>query len=546
MHELTRITLENELDLILVHKRSMRLAELASLSLPAQTIFATAVSEVSRNTIGAGKPGCLILGVEIEERKKYIVASLNDENFDSTKSREGIEYAKKLVSKCHVSTLGSVPSIHLYHRVPSSFSMDTAKLEELKGLFLNEPPISAYEELKRKNEQLQLLSENVQKSKAQYKSLTNALPLIIFTLSMEGELLYANEWLTKFTGETLEDLNKDKWKTVVHEDDYDSFSLLLNDDIINGAKPVTIQTRLRSKNGEDHFWHQVSLVPFMNEKQGVQYWIGYMVDIHAQKVVEETLKDNIELKNTQEQLKENQQSLENYISELNRSNLELQQFAFVASHDLQEPVRKLLFYCDYLLNRMADNMDQKAVDYIRNMQSASQRMRTLIQDLLVFSRINKEQVRFVPVDLNEVVKDSLQDLEMAIEETKAVINISKLPVITGDERMMRQLFENIIHNSVKYSRPGIPPVIDIACLEKNSSYEISFRDNGIGFDQQYLPQMFTLFRRLHAQEAYEGTGLGLAICRKIVELHRGDMWAAGEEGAGATFYVSLPANHVSH
>ena len=540
MHEIARVTLQNEMDLILAHKRSMKLGELAGLSLAAQTSFATAVSEVARNTIEKAKSGCLILQVDTDQREKYIVACINDEQPDNHKTREGLAYAKKLVNKYNVTTQGKETSIELFYYIAPPFKIDIQKLDEWRQLFRNEPPISAYDEIKRKNEQLQELSERVQKSEAQYKTLTNSLPLFIFALDIQGELLYANEWLTRYTAETIESLNESQWKAVVHEEDYYSFSLLLKNDVTKGATTIKTQSRLRNKNSDTYLWHQISLSPFRNEKGELQYWIGYMVDIHAQKVFEETLKDNIELKQTQDQLKDNQETLEQYISELNRSNQELQQFAFVASHDLQEPVRKLLYYSDFLLSKYTDVMDHKGIDYLKNMQLASHRMRNLIQDLLVFSQINKEQIAFKEVDLNNVLNEAQQDLEIAIEEKGVLLNIASMPVVKGDERMIRQLFENIISNAIKYSKVNVSPVIDITCQQNGSFYELAFKDNGIGFNEKYLPQMFTLFQRLHNRDSFDGTGLGLAICRKITDLHFGKIWATGKEGEGATFYVSLP------
>ncbi len=545
MHELARVTLQNEMDLIMAHKRSMKLAEMAGLSLSAQTTFATAVSEVARHTIESEKGGRLILSVEKDGRDKYIVACLQDEMSDN-KENEGLQYAKRLVNRYNVTANGKETSIELFYFISPSFRIDVFKLDEWRSAFRNEPPISAYEELKRKNEQLQELSEKVQKSEAKYKTLTNSLPIIIFSLNKDGQLLYANEWLTKFTGESIEDLNKCQWKSVVHEADYDSFSLLIKNPITKGTTIIKTQTRLKHKKSNTYLWHQISLSLFKDTNEELQYWIGYIVDIHAQKVVEETLQDNIELKKTQELLQENKLVLEQYIGELGNSNQELQQFAFVASHDLQEPVRKLLFYSNYLLNRYSQALDKKGVDCLNSIQTASQRMRSLIQDLLSFSLINKEQIKFSPIDLNETVHEATQDFEIMIEEKGAILNIQSLPVVTGDGRMMRQLFENIISNCLKYSKLSSPPVIDISFEQKGRYYELSFRDNGIGFDDQYLPQMFTLFQRLHDRKDYEGTGLGLAICRKIVDIHGGKIWAEGQEGKGAVFYVSLPINQLNN
>jgi PAS domain S-box-containing protein len=541
MHELARVTLENEMDLILAHKRSMKLAELAGLSLSAQTTFATAVSEVSRNAIDSGKGGCLILSVESDLREKYIVAGLKNEISEKNSPREGLEHAKKLVDKYKVSD----GSIELFYTISPPFRIDIQKLDEWRSLFRNEPAISPYEELKRKNEQLQELSERVKKSEDQYRVLTNSLPLMIFSLDDQAHLLYANDWLLQYTGQHLNSLNYSKWKNVVHEEDYDAFCLLLQNDITKGATTIKIQARLLNKNSGDYLWHQISLAPLNTEKEERITRIGYMVDIHAQKTVEETLKDNYELKQAEKKLKDNQLILEQYIEELNRSNLELQQFAFVASHDLQEPVRKLLFYSDYLINKYQASFDEKSMHFLNSIQGASRRMRSLIQDLLLFSQINKEQIQFQEVDLNTVASDACQDLEIAIEEKKAVLNIQALPKMYGDERMMRQLFGNIISNSLKYSKETQTPAINISGRQENGHIELIFKDNGIGFDEKYLPKMFTLFQRLHTRQAYEGTGLGLAICRKIVEMHQGKIWATSEEGLGATFFVSLPLHPVN-
>ena len=462
------------------------------------------------------------------------------------KQNEGLEYAKRLVNKYQVSTNKDETSTDLFYYISPPFRIDKYKLDEWRNQFRNEPPISPYEELKRKNDQLNELSEKVQKREAQYKTLTNSLHMIIFSLDQKGQLLYANEWLAKYAGETIDSLNKSNWKTIVHPDDYDSFLLFLKNSITKGNITIKTQARLTHKNEQKFLWHQISLSPFSDSGEEIQYWIGYIVDIHAQKVFEETLKDNVELKQTQAKLKENQQKLEGFISELNRSNLELQQFAFIASHDLQEPVRKLLFYSDYLLNRYTNSIDKKGIEYLKSMQVASQRMRSLIQDLLSFSQINKEEIKFGEIDLNEVLKESIQDFEMVIEEKKAIINAQSLPVINGDQRMMRQLFQNIISNSLKYARPSDPPVIAINYQQKAGFLEIVFKDNGIGFDEQHMPQMFNLFQRLHSRDRFEGTGLGLAICKKIVEIHGGKIRAEGKEGEGASFFVSLPTNLLSN
>ena len=543
-HELARVTLQNEMDLILAHKRSMRLAELAGLSISAQTTFATAVSEVSRSTIEHGKNGCLVLSVTSGgQREKYIIARIIDKEDPQLKKNEGLQYAKRLVDKYNISTSGKETSIELFYTIPNGDQLEVSKLDEWRSIFRNEPAISPYEEIKRKNEQLQNMAQKLQESESQYRTLTNALPIIIFSLNEKGELIYANEWLHRLTGCTIEQLNKTRWRNVIHPDDYDAFSILTNREVSLGASTIRAQCRLRHKSESEYYWHMASL-SLMNDENGrLLYWIGYLVDINAQKLVEETLKDNKELKQTQLQLKEHQVALEDNITELNRSNLELQQFAYVASHDLQEPARKISFYSDYLLSKYSGVIDPKGKEYLANMQAASQRMRSLIHDLLSYSQVERKLIELAPVDLNAVVQGVLQSQEVAIEEKGATVQAASLPHVLGDESMLGQLFENLVSNALKYAKDDVCPEIKIWCRHSSENLEILVQDNGIGFDEKYLSQMFALFQRLHSSEKYKGTGLGLAICQKIVALHGGSITAESKVGEGATFIITFPPNH---
>jgi PAS domain S-box-containing protein len=542
--ELARVTLQNEMDLILAHRRSMRLAELAGLSLPAQTTFATAVSEVSRNTIEHGKNGCLILSISNEQREKYIVARIVDEK-QKLKEYEGLEYAKRLVNKYNISTIGNETAIELYYHIPMSDRLDIQKLDEWRSIFRNEPALSPYEEIKRKNEQLQDLSQKLKESEQQYKTLTNSLPIIIFSLNTNGELTYANEWLRRYTGANIERLNTTRWKGVIHPEDYDSFALLIRPDVPLSASTVKIECRIRHRDEDDYFWHLVSVSPLNDEKGNLLYWIGYIVDIHAQKLIEETLKNNKALEEVQARLRENQAALEQNISELNRSNQELQEFAYVASHDLQEPARKISYYSDFLVAKYKEVLDTKGLTYLQSMQGASRRMRNLISDLLAFAQVERGSLRVQPVNLEKIAAGVVQDLDMIIEEKSARILVEEMPVIEADESLMRQVVENLVSNAIKYAREGATPEVRIWSEEKDTMIEIHVSDNGIGFDEKYLPQMFTLFKRLHASSKYEGTGLGLAICQKIVALHHGSITARSKEGQGSEFIIILPFRKVT-
>jgi PAS domain S-box-containing protein len=542
MHEIARVTLDNELDLILAHKRSMKLAEITGLSLAAQTTFATAVSEVSRNSVGGRKKGQLILSIHLEQAEKYIVASLRNGQSPKNVPNTGLEYAKKLVTRSIVTTKDGETTTELFFVINPGYHIDITVLDNWRNAFRNEPAISPYDELKRRNIQLQILSEKLEKSEGEYKYLTNALPLIIFSLDVNGQLSYANDWLIKYTGQQLETLNNGGWKEIVHAEDYETFRVLFERGDLKNAE-INIQARLRKNETGEFLWHQVLLSP-MEEKQNDSFVrIGYIVDIHLQKLLEETLKDNQELKQTQAELRANEAELGKIIEELNRSNFELQQFAFIASHDLQEPVRKLLFYSDSLIKKYSGVIDETGAKFLRIIQVSATRMRILIQDLLSFSQINKERIKHEQVDLAEIAHSVLQDMELIIAEKSASITILPLSSIAADSRMMHQLFSNFISNSLKYSRDGIPPVLTISGKRVKKGYEIAFVDNGIGFEKKYLPQMLNLFQRLHSNEKFEGSGLGLAICRKIVELHHGSITAKSEENKGAVFFVTLPLNH---
>jgi PAS domain S-box-containing protein len=541
MQELARVRLENEMDLILAHKRAMKLAELAGLSLSAQTTFATAVSEVARTTCESGACGILVLGVVSENKhERYIVASLHGVG-DRSRIQEGLRYARRLVSNYKVSEMGSETVVDLFFGIGSGFRIDVLKLDEWRRYFRNEPPVSPYDELKRRNEQLQELSARVQKSEAQYKTLTNALPLFIFSLNSSGELVFANEWLQTYTGATTEVLNRGKWKTFIHPDDYGQFAALIYEGLSQQTQTQKLELRIRQHASGAWFWHQMTLTLFQSATDEIHYWIGYIADIHAQKIVEETLKDNIELKQTQAELREQKLTLEKTVEELNRSNYELQQFAFVASHDLQEPIRKILFYSDSLSNRFRSELQGKGIEYLENMQRSASRMRALINDILAFSQINRSDTAFATVDLQSVAAEAMQELELAISEKGAIIHVGTLPSINGDATMLRQLFSNLVGNAVKYSKQEEAPAISISAVVSSLETILSFKDNGIGFDEKYAPQLFRVFQRLQHKQEYGGTGIGLAICKKIVEVHGGRIWAESSEGIGTTFHVSLPS-----
>lgn len=263
--------------------------------------------------------------------------------------------------------------------------------------------------------------------------------------------------------------------------------------------------------------------------------------------------DVLETKNEELALKveERTQELRLYSEELSRSNRELEDFAFVASHDLQEPLRKIQAFGDRLEASFSQNLGEQGLDYMKRMRNAAQRMSHLINDLLDFSRINTRGRDFAPTNLTDIVNAALDDLEIAVQESNAQINFGDLPVIQADSSQLSQLFLNLLSNSLKFRLSDRTPVITITVAAHQPNimqqaicenwYVITVADNGIGFAREYSEKIFTPFQRLHGRSEYKGTGIGLAVCRRIVERHRGVIYASGEPGVGATFTLILPA-----
>lgn len=232
-------------------------------------------------------------------------------------------------------------------------------------------------------------------------------------------------------------------------------------------------------------------------------------------------------------------------AELQRSNSELQDFASVASHDLQEPLRKIQSFADELKVSSGNKLDGEEQDTLNRMIAAAVRMRTLINDLLAFSRVTTMAKPFVPVNLALIVKEVQSDLEARLQETKGRIEICDLPTIDADPMQMYQLLQNLIGNGLKFHAPGVNPLITISCENGGPNYRLSVTDNGIGFDEKYIDRIFTVFQRLHGRREYEGTGIGLAICRKIAERHGGQIEVHSAPGAGSTFTVVLPMKQTN-
>ncbi|MEG4554227.1 PAS domain S-box protein [Microcoleus sp. F6_B5] len=276
--------------------------------------------------------------------------------------------------------------------------------------------------------------------------------------------------------------------------------------------------KFKSKDGKD-IWTDMSTSPVMDSQGNLLSCCALVYNITDRKQAEQQMLQLTE--------------------DLKRSNEELEQFAYVASHDLQEPLRAVTSYTQLLAQRYQGNLDDRADKYINYIVDGATRMQQLINDLLAYSRLGTRGQEFEEADCNAVVKQTMCNLQIAIAERKAAITCDAMPTVMADEFQLVQLFQNLIANSIKFCRQDIP-LIHIAACRQESEWLFSVRDNGIGIDPQYADRIFIIFARLHSRRQYSGTGIGLAMCKRIVERHGGRIWVESQEGKGATFYFTIP------
>lgn len=251
--------------------------------------------------------------------------------------------------------------------------------------------------------------------------------------------------------------------------------------------------------------------------------------------------DLAEVREARERIEWVNSQLQQQAEELTRSNRDLEQFAYVASHDLQEPLRKVASFCQLLQRRYAGRLDERADQYIAFAVDGAQRMQRLINDLLAFSRIGRLTSGFTEVDLNKVMGDVAAQTESARQYADAELTWSELPVIRGEEPLLTNLLANLVSNSVKFRRPDVPPKVHVSARLVGEEWEITCRDNGIGIEPEFADKIFVIFQRLHSKDAYPGTGIGLAIVKKIVEYHGGRVWVDTDVAEGTAIRFTLPA-----
>lgn len=387
-------------------------------------------------------------------------------------------------------------------------------------------------------------TQKLEESEQKFRLLADSLPQHIWTADTEGNLNYFNKSVYDFSGFSPEHLDREGWLAIVHPDDRNANIKAWTESISSG-KDFLFEHRFRKHDGT-YRWQLSRAKPQLNEDGEIQMWVGSSTDIHDQKEFTNEL-ERLVVERTNE--------LAQNVKDLANMNKELQSFAYISSHDLQEPLRKIQTFSTLLLENEYENLTDDGKEHFKRMQNAAKRMQALISDLLAYSRTSIAERKFEPTDLNKLIAEVKMDLKEELAFHHAIIESDELCTIKIIPFQFRQLLQNLISNSLKFSLNDREPHIRITSekglgsefeserLSPNIYYcHIRVSDNGIGFEPKYSERIFELFQRLHGKDKFQGTGIGLAIVKKIVENHNGYITAQGKPNQGATFDIYLPEN----
>jgi PAS domain S-box-containing protein len=375
-----------------------------------------------------------------------------------------------------------------------------------------------------------------------FRLLADSMPQFIWTGDPQGNLNYYNQAVFDYSGLSLEKINADGWLQIVHPDDRD-LNIKKWVHSIQTGEDFLFEHRFRKNDGE-YRWQLSRAIPQKNKNGEIQMWVGTSTDIQDQKTFAQKLENEV-LERTKE--------LNQLNNDLENKNQELNSFAYISSHDLQEPLRKIQTFVSRIQESDAANLSEEGKNYFNRVENSAKKMQTLINDLLTYSRAGSAEKVFEKVDLVVLLQEVKNEFADRLEEKQGSLEISGMPTLYGTSFQLRQLFVNLISNALKFSRPGIPPLIKISSVKVQGSsithinahkqdryYHISIQDNGIGFDKEYEEKIFEVFQKLHTKAEYEGTGIGLAICKKIAQNHHGFITATSEKNIGTTFDIYLP------
>jgi PAS domain S-box-containing protein len=351
---------------------------------------------------------------------------------------------------------------------------------------------------------------DVEKERERFHFMAESMPQKIFTARPDGSVDYFNRQWMEFTGLSFEQIRDWGWRQFIHPDDLEGNVQAWMRSVKSG-EPFHYEHRFRGADGK-YRWHLSRAHAMRDEHGRITRWIGSSTDIHEQKEKEE---------------------------ELRRANDDLQQFAYSASHDLQEPIRNVAVYSEIVAQRYHDRLDDDGRQFLEFLQEGGHRLATLVADLLAYTRASMVELSETAVDSNAVLQASLASLAEAVREAQAEVTYDPLPEVHMSDAHLQQVFQNLISNALKYRKQD-PPHIHISAAELGAFWRFSVHDDGIGIDPLYKEKIFGVFKRLHHDQRYSGTGIGLAICQRVVERYGGRIWVESEPGQGSTFYFTIP------
>ncbi len=411
-------------------------------------------------------------------------------------------------------------------------------------------------ELEMQNEELRNAHAWLEESRSRYADLYDFAPVGYVAFDKDGLILEANLTAATQLGIERSFLIKQPFRLYVLESDRKVFHAHLAT-ALKTQERHTCEVRLHGKDRE--FYARLESI-YVDNTNGTGMCRTSIIDISSSKIAEEVLQHahdelekrveerTAELAKKVEELREARDEMEMRVqertAELRRSNQALDDFASIASHDMQEPLRKVMAFGDMLKRKYFASLGGEGQDFLDRMLNATKRMQSFLHGLLEYSRLSAKAVPFKKVELSALIQEVLSDLELRIRKTGGEVQVTELPAIEADPIQMRQLFQNLIGNALKFQKDGVKPFIQVRYVpSENSKCQIIFEDNGIGFEEQYIERIFDPLQRLHGKSSqYEGIGMGLSICRKIVERHRGSITARSTPGVGSKFIVTLPCS----
>ncbi len=349
-------------------------------------------------------------------------------------------------------------------------------------------------------------------SEARFRQLADTMPQMVWTAGPDGRVDYYNERWYEFTGFSRVFSEAATWESILHPDDLqrvrESWSAA-----VHSGEPYNVEYRFFDRQERCWRWFVARAVPVRDVRGRIVKWFGTCTDIDQQKRIED---------------------------ELRRANEDLKQFAFSASHDLQEPLRSIKIYSELLSKRYAHKLDGEALKFMQFLHNGATRMEALLRDLLAYTQVSRSDAPVEAVDANEVFKAVLANLSGMIAGTGAQITTGPLPSLAVSGAHLQQVFQNLVGNAIKYRSPERRPIVQVGAERRDGYWVFSVADNGIGIDPEYKENIFGLFKRLHTSDEYSGTGIGLAICQRILDRYHGRIWVESEPGRGSIFRFTLP------